>query len=293
MSTAFLDKIKTGQARAQRTGYSGKGLERIERKRDEKERAEKHTYGDTSEAVSLSSRDGAVIPYKAKTNEYKPPDTSMKGEGDYTFTEINVEVVHGPAPDRILMPSLYSGKNPVVQLPPHTIAAIEKAKSEGKNVDAGNLAKIIARLHQTMELTKQERMGLMMLQEAQQKRKDPDATDWHAVFPINDYPQKARWKVTNKEQMMLLAEHSQASITMRGEFLPHSASRHLRSGIYYAPGEEPKIGAEAKLHLLIESNDENRVRLAVDEIRRLLVEGSVQALNNADRAGAASARYNV
>ena len=29
--------------------------------------------------------------------------------------------------------------------------------------------------------------------------KDPDATDFHAIIPINDYPQKARWRVTNKE----------------------------------------------------------------------------------------------
>lgn len=34
------------------------------------------------------------------------------------------------------------------------------------------------------------------------KPKDPDATDFHAIIPINDYPQKARWRVTNKETMV-------------------------------------------------------------------------------------------
>jgi ATP-dependent RNA helicase DDX46/PRP5 len=34
------------------------------------------------------------------------------------------------------------------------------------------------------------------------RRRDPDATDFHAIIYINDYPQKARWKVTNKETMV-------------------------------------------------------------------------------------------
>lgn len=34
------------------------------------------------------------------------------------------------------------------------------------------------------------------------RRRDPDATDFHAIIYINDYPQKARWKVTNKETMI-------------------------------------------------------------------------------------------
>lgn len=34
------------------------------------------------------------------------------------------------------------------------------------------------------------------------RRRDPDATDYHAIVWINDYPQKARWKVTNKDTMV-------------------------------------------------------------------------------------------
>jgi ATP-dependent RNA helicase DDX46/PRP5 len=267
MSEEFLAKIKSGKAKAAGSGFSGKGLERIERKREEKDRAEKHTYGDTSEALSLSSREGAVIPYKPKeqTNLFKPPERDLKGEADYTFTEIKVEIVNGPAPDKITNPALFtSGKNAMAQLPAQTLAALEKAKAEGRSVDAANLAKVVAKLTQSIELTKAEKFGLATA-EGPRRTKDPDATDWHAVFPINDYPQKARWKATNKEQMTLLAEVSGASITMRGS--------------YYPPGEEPKIGGEPKLYLLIESNDELKVRAAVDEIRRNLVEASVAALN--------------
>jgi ATP-dependent RNA helicase DDX46/PRP5 len=289
--TAFLAKIKSGKAKRAGTGYAGKGLERLERKRDEKDRAEKVTYGDTSEALSLSSREGAVIPYKAKPNgvEYKPHQPSLQGESDYTFTEINVEIVRGHAPDKATNPALYSASGnggkpssassaPAV-LPRQTLDALEKAKAEGRHVDAANLAKIVAKLTQSIELTKAEKLGLAIPLDSPRRVKDPDATDFHAIFPINDYPQKARWKATNKEQMTLLAEISGASITMRG--------------IFYPPGEEPRIGAEPKLHLLIESNDEARVRAAVDEIRRNLVDASMAALNNSDRAVGASSRYAV
>jgi ATP-dependent RNA helicase DDX46/PRP5 len=287
----FLGKIKSGKAKRAGTGYSGKGLERIERKRDEKDRAEKVTYGDTSEALSLSSREGAVIPYKAKPNgvEYKPHQPSLQGDADYTFTEINVEIINGHAPDKATNPALYSasgsggslgGKHAqAAALPRQTLEALEKAKAEGRHVDAANLAKVVAKLTQSIELTKAERLGLATPAEGPRRVKDPDATDWHAIFPINDYPQKARWKATNKEQMTLLAEISGASITMRG--------------IFYPPGEEPRIGAEPKLHLLIESNEESRVRAAVDEIRRNLVDASMAALNNADRAIGVAGRYAV
>ncbi|CAK5262760.1 unnamed protein product [Mycena citricolor] len=56
-----------------------------------------------------------------------------------------------------------------------------------------------------------------------------DATDFHAIIPINDYPQKARWRVTNKETMVQLIDMTGASVTNKG--------------IYYEPGKEPGMDA--------------------------------------------------
>ncbi|RSH78306.1 pre-mRNA processing RNA-helicase [Apiotrichum porosum] len=282
MSDGFLGKIKSGKARAAGSGFAGKGLERLERKREEKDRAEKHTYGDTSEAISLSSREGAVIAYKPKTNDAKPHiESSGKGEGDYTFTEITVDVVHGPAPDKLPSgPAQRGTRAEAVNLPQQTLEALDKARREGRHIDAANLAKIASRLTQTIENNKKAAgLAAAIAPDSRGKTKDPDATDWHALFPINDYPQKARWKATHKEQMTLLQEISGASITMRG--------------VYYPPGDEPAPGQEPKLHLLIESNEEVRVRRAVDELRRTLVEASVQALQSADRSATTGGRYAV
>lgn len=274
----YLQKIKAGLAKAASSGYRGKGLERIERRREEKDRAEKHTYGDTSEALSLASREGAVIPYKPKTTaEWKPPANAHSSEQDYTFSEIVVDIVNGPAPDKVFNPLITGkGKQTMAQ---QTMAALERARKEGRLADVQTLTKITQKLMASIELTKAEKLGLAAAVDPPKKTKDPDATDWHAIFPINDFPQKARWKATNKEQMTLLAEISGASVTMRG--------------VYYPPGEEPPPGGEPKLHLLIESNDEMKVRRAVEEIRRNIVEASVAALNNADRNVTAGGRYTI
>ncbi len=282
MADEFMKKLKAGTAKAHRSGYVGHGLDKLQRKREEKDRAEKHTYGDTSEAVSLSSREGAVIPYKPKTNEYKSnvPENSLKGEADYTYTEINVEVVRGPAPDKLPSgPAQRGTRQDAKSLPSQTLAALEQARKEGRHIDAANLAKIAAKLQKQADHPKAAGLAAALAPESGRKTKDPDATDWHAVFPINDYPQKARWKATNKEQMLLLSEISGASITMRG--------------VYYPPGQDPAPGQEPKLHLLIESNDERRVRTAVDELRRIIIESSVAALQNADRNPTAGGRYSV
>lgn len=85
-------------------------------------------------------------------------------------------------------------------------------------------------------------------------------------------------------------------------------------GIYYDPGKEPPPDGPPKLHLLIESNEEFRVRYsihrdgqyflnpnhlhkvenAVREIKRLLIEASTAALQAEMRnPSAPSGRYSV
>jgi ATP-dependent RNA helicase DDX46/PRP5 len=98
------------------------------------------------------------------------------------------------------------------------------------------------------------------------RRRDPDATDFHATIPINDYPQKARWRVTNKETMVQLIENTGASVTNKGTVWGHHVpflfefDAEMRSaGVFYEKGKDPGPDDPPKLHLLIESNDEHRV----------------------------------
>lgn len=101
----------------------------------------------------------------------------------------------------------------------------------------------------------------------------------YAIIVINDFPQRARWKVTNRETIVNLAESTGAAVTNKGQ--------------WYPPGEEPAPGGEPKLQLLIEANDQNAVRKAVAEIKRLLVETSAAAFQHEARGSTGGGRYVV
>lgn len=66
-------------------------------------------------------------------------------------------------------------------------------------------------------------------------------------------------------------------------------------GVFYDKGKEPGPEDPPKLHLLIESNDEMRVRLAISEIRRILLDASAIALEQESRdpSRGGGGRYSV
>eukprot|EP00123_Amoebidium_parasiticum_P014927 comp22704_c0_seq1/m.35234 comp22704_c0_seq1/g.35234 ORF comp22704_c0_seq1/g.35234 comp22704_c0_seq1/m.35234 type:complete len:417 (-) comp22704_c0_seq1:31-1281(-) len=92
---------------------------------------------------------------------------------------------------------------------------------------------------------------------------------------INDFPQNARWKVTHKDAVRDIQEYSGAALTVKGT--------------YYPPGKEQKEGMDRKLYLLVEADEERKVKLAVLEIKRLLKEEMEKAqrlgLSNLGRPG--------
>lgn len=77
--------------------------------------------------------------------------------------------------------------------------------------------------------------------------------------------------------MQTLIETTGASITNKGSF--------------YDKGKEPGPDDPPKLHLLIESNDEMRIKMAISEIKRILLDASTAALDAENRP--TQGRYNV
>jgi ATP-dependent RNA helicase DDX46/PRP5 len=129
--------------------------------------------------------------------------------------------------------------------------------------------------------------------------------DAHPVYAeeitINDYPQKARWRVTNKvnnfmyivtrnrlltfifchqDQISQITEVSGAAITTRGSFFP--------------PGKQP-TGNERKLYLFIEGDSEMVVEKAKNEIKRILIEATAAQMEAEARGGGTggAGRYQV
>ncbi|ORY54037.1 P-loop containing nucleoside triphosphate hydrolase protein [Neocallimastix californiae] len=97
---------------------------------------------------------------------------------------------------------------------------------------------------------------------------------------INDYPQKARWRVTNRDQITMLTELTGAAITTRGTFFP--------------PGKQPGPN-ERKLYLFIEGETQLIVDKAKTEIKRILTEATLSCIEAEARGtgSEATGRYTV
>ncbi|KAI0033772.1 P-loop containing nucleoside triphosphate hydrolase protein, partial [Vararia minispora EC-137] len=273
LANGFLEKVKSGKAHAAGSGFGGKGLDRLDKERDARERAERKAYGEPEDEGKQTE--------ESTTAKKEPTD-------DMTFGTFKVEIKRGPAPDSNktgIAGAAAAARRLAHQKEEERIqssirAAEEAAARAGKDSPAHKQAlSVVAKLNAQMRAHKLAQQAQLQAEDVGRKV-NPDSTDFHAIIPINDYPQKARWRVTNKETMVQLIDMTGASVTNKG--------------IYYDSGKEPPPEGPPKLHLLIESNEEWRVEHAVREIKRLLIEASAAALQAEMRnPSAPSGRYSV
>lgn len=87
---------------------------------------------------------------------------------------------------------------------------------------------------------------------------------------INDYPVKARLMVTQKMMINQISDHSGAAITTRGVFVEE--------------GKQPPPG-ERKLYLFVEGDSQMVIDKAKNEIRRILQEETMNAMDAQVRGG--------
>lgn len=197
----FLAKVRSGSAKVAGSGFGGKGLDKFESEREKVDRAQRSAYGE----------DGQIV----EKPEAKKEGGAAEAEADFKLKDFNVEIVKGPAPERVAAAATSAPKGEirlgqdVATLPAQTQAALDRAAAAGKNVQE-SLANAVAKITASLNKTKAEKSGA-------QVQSSSSAPDYHAIVPINDYPQKARWKATNKEQMVLLQDLSGASITNKGK----------------------------------------------------------------------------
>jgi ATP-dependent RNA helicase DDX46/PRP5 len=199
--TGFLDKVKSGKAQAAGSGFGGKGLDRLDKERDAKERAERKAYGEPG-----AGDDEKVI------SEEVAKTTPANGD-DMTFGNFKVEIKRGPAPDSSKGLLGVAGAAAAARRLAHAKeeekiqssirAAEEAAARAGKDSPAHKQAlSVVAKLNAQMRASKLVLQSQLQLEESAGRKTTTDSTDFHAIIPINDYPQKARWRVTNKETMV-------------------------------------------------------------------------------------------
>ncbi|KAK4192697.1 P-loop containing nucleoside triphosphate hydrolase protein [Podospora australis] len=251
MRKAWKEKVKAGKAK-DASGFGGKGLERLDKEREAARLRERKTHkaeGEEDDVKEDDAEDDAKKE-KAKTavdaavsaivsRDASKPDAEVKAS-----TPTDGVVIKGSA-------AASTGKGG---------GALDKAASA--------ISEINARLARAGQLRPGQPID----------NKGPDAGAFHATLEINDFPQKARWAVTNRTNVAKILEATGTSITTKGT--------------YYPAGKEPAPGGEAKLYILIEGDTEVVVGNALSELTRLLKEGTIAAADAESRAPA-SGRYTI
>jgi ATP-dependent RNA helicase DDX46/PRP5 len=203
----FLDKVKTGKAQAAGSGFGGKGLDRLDKERDAREKAERKAYGEPG-----------VEEEKVTPVEEMAVKATAASTDDMTFGSFKVEIKRGPAPDSskgllgvggaVAAARRLAHAKEEEKIQSQMRAAEEAAARAGKDTAAHKQAlSVVAKLNAQMRASKLVLQSQLQAEESGLRNKtstttSQDSTDFHAIIPINDYPQKARWRVTNKETMV-------------------------------------------------------------------------------------------
>ncbi|KAH0612815.1 uncharacterized protein H6S33_009195 [Morchella sextelata] len=243
---AFNEKVKAGKEKASGSGFGGKGLERLDQERDLARRRERKQF---------AAEDGDEVVEDAAAVD--PEDVVSKAATSVTATKKTQELgVGGPLDAKIVVIK----RSTATHSPASGTDALDRVKQA------------TSAIHSRLNKTGQLRTGVPI------DNKGPDAGAYHATLEINDFPQKARWAVTNRTNIAKVLEATGTSITTKGS--------------YYPAGKTPQPGQDPKLYILVEGDTELVVTNAMRELKRLLADGTLAAVDSENRAPASS-RYSV
>ncbi|KAF5661005.1 pre-mRNA-processing ATP-dependent RNA helicase PRP5 [Fusarium heterosporum] len=247
MRKAHREKVKSGKAK-DTSGFGGKGLDRLDQEREAARLRERKTH-------------------KAEGEEEEVKEDKKEDEDDKA--EKAFDAIRAAASGVLARETAKadSGESKAIQQAANTPVVKGKAKDPLDKVSSA-VSAINSRLGKAGQL----RAGQPI------DNKGPDAGAYHATLEINDFPQKARWAVTNRTNVAKILEATGTSITTKGNFYP--------------PGKEVPAGSEPKLYILIEGDTEVVVGSALSELTRLLKEGTIAAVD-ADSRAPASGRYTI
>ncbi|KAJ3169972.1 pre-mRNA processing RNA-helicase [Geranomyces variabilis] len=249
LGDSFVEKVKQGAAQFSSSGFGGKGLEILEKQRDVVKRIQQKAHG----------------------GQYEEEEESG-GEEDVKFEAKSVPANAAPPKDVAGSSGVAAGAQH-----PAASAAVRAAQEAAAKVNAAVGSTGAARARDIIAEINAKFLGGGSAKEsapAEDKKQASDAAFAYEI-EINDYPQKARWRVTNKEQISQITEMSGAAITTRGTF--------------FGPGKQPGPG-ERKLYLFIEGDTQLVIDKAKVEIKRIITEATIAAMESEAQGGA---RYSV
>ncbi|KAF2221212.1 hypothetical protein BDZ85DRAFT_266469 [Elsinoe ampelina] len=252
MADKFEAKIKEGTAKRY-GGFGGHGLERIQAQHDAELARQRRAFrgeGDAVEEEEEKKKDGDKEPphedeIKVYAKNEEQPNAPKAEKADQSIVDVNSEI-KVERTEKISLPANTGGSR------------LDRAAAAAALINSRLGAHGTARPGASID------------------NRGPDAGEFHYKLEINDFPQKARWAVTNRTNVAKILESTGVSITSKGR--------------YYKPGETPAVGDHPKMSLLIEGDTEPQVISAVRELRRLLNEAV--AMGDGD-SGKVGGRYTV
>lgn len=256
-------QVKAGNAKDARSGFGGRGIDRIDAAHAAERMRERRFF---------------------KTED-DPEDEDEKEEKEKKQSEIDklVAKATGQVKDRDAdrNAAATSGDGMSSELTNHLKNAmkVQKAATPPPAKSGGNASNDALARVSAAAASIETRLGERGTTRpgAPPDNKGPDAGAFHSILEINDFPQKARWAVTNRTNVAKILDATGTSITTKGN--------------YYPPGKNPEPNEQPKLYILVEGDTEVVVSQAMSDLTRLLREGWKQAMEQESRAP--TGRYSV
>ncbi|EFA81338.1 putative RNA helicase [Heterostelium album PN500] len=234
------------------SGFGGRGHKfdaAEEDKKKEERKLQKKAYGieDDEEEDESAVSASADLDTKSPTATTSPTNSSVAGDSSNTVGANNPSSATSNVPPPAAMaaaaamlqsidPSLPAGQQAIKQILGTGVQITSEAAIKAAQLAASLAAKpapsskVVSNAH---------------------------STTFQEEIEINDYSQQARWKVTHKDALAQIIEHTATAVTTKGTYFP--------------PNKQPAAN-EKKLYLLIEGPSEAGVRTAKLEIKKILDE---------------------
>jgi len=229
LAAGFKEKVKVGQARKASSGFAGKGF-----KFDDSEKSEAQKLADMQK----------------KHFEIEQGIRSMDDE------KPAVEAVSSVKKDPLTNPNQSSNTGNISEAVRIATAKANAAGFGAINKNPKSKAFLAA------QALASSITGHIKKETPQQRQNEVDANgSCSDEIEINDYPQKARWKVMSRDSLIRITETYEVAIIARGSF--------------FDKGRNPGPG-ERRLHMVIEGSSPEGVSGAKSEMRRILEEETLE-----------------
>jgi ATP-dependent RNA helicase DDX46/PRP5 len=279
MAKVYKEKVANGEVSYHSSGFGGHGVEKFDAQRAAERAREKKIYktgdepDDEEEVKEKKGKESEVEKLLAKAaGAVKGTDTvtteePAAPEGVAIRSDLAAHLDRAMKVEKVELPPASASQisDPLAKAAAAAASISNRLGTKGTHHSANNRS-------QSTDYSTGTRPG------APPENRGPDAGAFHATLEINDFPQKARWAVTNRTNVARILEATGTSITTKGS---------------YKDPTKPVPEGEFKLFILVEGDTEIAVSSAMKMLTEKLREGMMIAQESEARGGAGGGRYRV